>query len=45
LQEFDFLIDDEKEKNYLIDFENAVMMIIIRLNEAGEISTFKIKEY
>ena len=45
LQEFEFLMDEDNEKNYLVDFENASMMIIIRLNEAGEISTLKIKEY
>lgn len=45
MQGYEFLIDEEGLKNYLVEFMNASMLIVITLKEEGAITAFEIKEY
>ena len=42
---FELIVDEEKEKNYLVEFDNNSMLMILFLSKDGEISKFKITEY
>ena len=42
---YEFLMEEENEKNYLVDFENGSMLLIFFLSEENKISAFKITEY
>ncbi len=39
------LILEEEDKNYLLDFENGSLLMVIRLKSDGKIASFEIKEY
>lgn len=41
----ELLVDEAAEKNYLIEFENNSLLLVLSLTSVGEISKFKIKEY
>jgi len=45
MNSYEFIMEEENEKNYLVDFEYASMLIVLHLTPDGEISTFKITEY
>ncbi len=42
---YELIMEEEKEKNYLAEFENGSMLILIHLSPTGEISMLKIKDY
>ena len=42
---YELIMEEEKEKNYLVEFENGTMLILIHLSPKGEISMFHIKDY
>ncbi|TCI93574.1 hypothetical protein [Tenacibaculum sp. M341] len=42
---YELIMEEEKEKNYLVEFENGSMLILIHLSPTGEISMLKIKDY
>ncbi len=39
------LILEEEERNYLVEFENGTLLMLLQLTSDGKISTFVIKEY
>jgi len=45
ISSFNFLMDQEKGKNFLVEFENSTMLLFIDLSTNGEIKSFEIKEY
>ena len=45
VESYNFLMEDNQEKSYLMEFENASMLIVLSLNTAGNISVFEIKDY
>lgn len=45
ISSYDLILDAEKEKNYLVEFESSSMLMLLFLSPEGEISTFEIKEY
>jgi len=45
MSSYDLITDEEREKNYLVEFENSSMLLLINLTKEGQISLFKIKEY
>lgn len=42
---YDLILEDEKGKNFLVEFESSSMLMLLLLTPDGEIVTFKIKEY
>lgn len=45
ISSFDFIMDEEKGKNYLVEFENSSMLMLLSLSPNGQISSLEIKEY
>ncbi|WP_075342452.1 hypothetical protein [Tenacibaculum agarivorans] len=45
LSSYELILEENKERSYLTEFENASMLLLIQLSPEGEISTFTIKEY
>lgn len=45
MSSYELLMDDKEEKNYLVEFENSSMLLILSLSSENEISKFKITEY
>ncbi len=45
MQSYEYLMEEDNEKSFLVDFESASMLMLIYLTPDGEISTFKITEY
>ncbi|SNR14404.1 hypothetical protein [Tenacibaculum jejuense] len=42
---YELIMEDDKEKNYLVEFENGSMLIVLYLSPNGSISKFHIKDY
>ncbi len=42
---YELILEDEKEKNFLVEFENGSMLFLLYLAKDGKISTFQIKDY
>ncbi|WP_299835195.1 hypothetical protein [uncultured Tenacibaculum sp.] len=42
---YELIMEEDKEKNYLVEFENGSMLIILYLSPNGAISKFHIKDY
>ena len=45
MSSYELIMDEEKEKSYLVEFESSSMLMLIKLSSDGAISKFKIKEY
>ncbi len=45
MSSYELIMEEEKEKNYLVEFDNGTMLILIHLSPKGEISLFNIKDY
>jgi len=45
ISSFDFLVDYEKGKNFLLQFENNSMLLFIDLTHDNQIQSFEIKDY
>ncbi len=45
ISSYQLILEDVKEKNYLVEFENGSMLIRIFLSPKSEILMFKIKDY
>lgn len=45
ISSYELILEEEKEKNYLVEFENGTMLILIHLSTSGKISMLKIKDY
>lgn len=41
----ELILEEETGKNFLVDFENGSMLLMIHLSSDNQISTFNIKEY
>lgn len=42
---YELIMEDEKEKNFLVEFENGSMLVLLYLSKDGKITTFQIKDY
>ncbi|WP_271768027.1 hypothetical protein [Aquimarina algiphila] len=42
---YTFLIDEDKEKRYLIEFEHSSMILILGLSKDNKITKFTLEEY
>lgn len=42
---YELISDGDKEKSFLVEFENSSMLMVLFLSPENEISKFKIKEY
>lgn len=45
MSSYELIIEEEKGKNYLVEFDSSSMLMMIHLSNDGVISRFKIKEY
>ncbi|WP_299680689.1 hypothetical protein [uncultured Tenacibaculum sp.] len=42
---YELIMEDEKEKNFLVEFENGSMLVLLYLSKDGKITSFQIKDY
>ncbi|WP_408030200.1 hypothetical protein [Tenacibaculum xiamenense] len=45
MSSFELILKEEDLKNFLVEFENASMLILINLSPEGKIKKFEIKDY
>ncbi|CAL2089623.1 hypothetical protein [Tenacibaculum sp. 190524A05c] len=45
MSSYELILEEEKERNYLVEFENGTLLMLLHLTSDGKISTFVIKEY
>lgn len=45
MQSYDLIMEEEKQKNYLVEFENSSLLIAIEIDKERKISTLEVKNY
>ena len=45
MSSYELILEEEKERSYLVEFESGTLLMLLHLTSDGKISTFVIKEY